>query len=428
MPRSVALGLYLAFARIAEPWVRRKLNRRLAAGKEHPQRLPERLGHAGLPRPDGPLIWLHAASVGESMAVLEMMRRLMAQRPDLHGLITTGTLTSAEMLADRLPERVVHQFIPVDTCQAVERFLNHWKPDLAVWTESEFWPTLICRTAKRGIPMVLINARMSPTSFRNWKRAKGVARSLLSRFSRVLAQDKDTAGYLAELGMAADLLETTGSLKEGSAPLSHNAMERKSIARLVELRPVWLAASTHPDEEAIAATAHRQARRSFPNLLMLLAPRHPERGNAIASELRAQRWQVAQRSKGEPITAATDIYLADTMGEMGLWYRLATVSFIGGSFVPVGGHNPYEPAALGSAILHGPEVFNFRAAYDRFDEAGAAVPVPDAAALAGCLVEALSPDRSAELAAAAWSASSEGASVTDRVLEVLVPMLPKAQA
>lgn len=426
MAHSLALAAYFLFTRHNDGLAARTLKKRLARGKEDPARIDERMGNPGLPRPDGPLIWIHAASVGESLSILELARRMLDARPDLHCLITTGTVTSAAALSGRMPDRMFHQYVPLDVASAVARFLEHWQPDLAVWTESELWPALLDATKKRDIAMVLVNARMSKRSYKRWKWLRRMASFILTRFDYALTQDKATAKYLENLGLPIAQIETTGSLKEGATPLPYNEVERKAFTNALGGRMLWLAASTHLGEEPLVATAHRQARRSFPELLLILTPRHPERGDEIAHMLRADGWNVAQRSKAQLLKAQTDIYLADTIAEMGLWYRLAPVSFLGGSLVKTGGHNPFEPAVLGSAILHGPHVFNFSDAFQRLEAAQACVPVADAGALAQKLGETLIPECSAKLATAAWAVCSEGADVTDRVLNVLMSYLPKA--
>jgi 3-deoxy-D-manno-octulosonic-acid transferase len=425
--RSALLGLYLILSRHAGGVARRMLRRRAAAGKEDAARIGERMGTPGLDRPAGRLVWFHAASVGEAASLLELLRRIEDGRPDLTCLVTTVTVTSAQLMAARLPERSVHQFAPVDVAPWIERFLDHWRPDLAVWTESELWPATLVLTRRRGVPMLLINARISARSFRRWRRLGGMARSLLRRFDRVLAQDDLAGEQFARLGVAPARLEVTGSLKEGAAPLGHDEAERVRLTRALAGRPVWLAASTHPGEEEVALEAHAAARRSLPMLALILVPRHPARGDEVAQLARDRGLTVAQRSRGEPATAETDVYLADTLGEMGLWYRVAAVSFVGGSLVEIGGHNPFEPALLGSAILHGPHVRNFAEGYARLGEAGAAVQVLDAAGLAAALGAAMAPDRAATMAAAAWDVMSDGAMVTDRVLDVLGGYLDKAR-
>ena len=422
------LAAYLALAGRAEGYARRKLAERLTRGKEHPERHPERLGIASQPRPGGRLVWFHAASVGEALSLLELLRRLVEAEPGVTVLLTTGTVTSAEVREGRLPSGCIHQFAPLDARAAVRRFLDHWQPDLAVWTESEFWPALMWETGRRKVPMLLVNARMSRRAHRGWRWIPGTAGALLRMFDRVLAQDEDTARRLRRLGVPRWRLAVAGTLKEGAAALPCNEAERSALALLLGRRPVWLAASTHEGEEALALRAHRQAARSAQRLMLILAPRHPDRGDAVEALIRAEGLRLRRRSRGERPEDDTEVFLADTLGEMGLWYRLAPVSFLGGSLVAVGGHNPFEPAALGSAILHGPHVENFADIYGRLAAAGATVVVADGAALAQALPEVLAADRAAAMAHAAWETASSGAEVTDRTLETIRAALADARA
>jgi 3-deoxy-D-manno-octulosonic-acid transferase len=422
--RSLVLGGYLAWSERAEGWGRRKLAQRLTLGKEDGARLGERRGEPSAERPEGPLIWFHGASVGEVVSLLELIRRMGDERPDLSFLLTSGTVTSAEILAGRLPPQTVHQYVPLDIRPWMRRFLDHWRPDLVVLAEGEIWPALLHESAVRGVPVAMINARMTEGAHRRWRRfARGAARALMTRIGHVQAQDRATADRLLDLGLPPARLEVTGTLKEGSKALPHDEGERVALAGALGARPCWLAASTHEGEEAGAAEAHAQARRAWPSLLLIVAPRHPERAGQIAEGLRLDGWRVARRSAGERIAPETDIYLADTMGEMGLWYRLCAVSFVGGSLVPVGGHNPFEPAALGSAILHGPNVANFADIYARLGAAGAALQVDDWDALGRTLARTLEPDVAARLAHAAWGVASEGGEVTDAAMDLLFAML-----
>jgi 3-deoxy-D-manno-octulosonic-acid transferase len=412
-------------ARFAPAYAERRLATRLAAGKEDAARLDERRGIAGLPRPRGPLMWFHAASVGESMAILELLRRLGDERPDLSLLVTTGTVTSAKVMADRLPPNAVHQLVPLDARPFVRCFLDHWKPDVAVWTESDFWPALMVETHARGIPMLLVNARMSKASHDKWRWLKGMVRSLLRRFDHTLVQDDLTAGYLRRLGMPAWRMTVTGTLKEGAGVLPASEQERSDLARHLSGRPVWLAASTHEGEERKLLEAHRAALKVNPRLLLIIVPRHPERGDALAEMLQADGWTFNRRTADELPESDAQVYLADTMGELGLWYRLSPISFVGGSLEPIGGHNPFEPAALGSAILHGPYVTNFVDIYQRLSQAGAARLVSSPESLSVAVHELLNPERAATMANAAWDVCSAGADVTDRAMALL---LEKADA
>lgn len=428
MGLSLSLALYLAINARMTGWAERKIAARLAEGKEDPERYGERLGRPGVPRPDGPLIWIHAASVGEALSVQELIRRLREDRPDTTILLTTGTRTSAELLASRLPNGALHQFAPIDTKPALEGFLDHWQPDLAIWIESELWPRMIHDTDARGIPMILMNARMSPDSYSRWRWMRGLAKALLGRFRRILTQDEQTMRRLRRLGAPIARMRTIGTLKEGAQVLPFSETEHRAFLAEADGRPIWLASSTHEGEEELMSTTHRHLVRKMHRLLMVLVPRHPERGPAIAEALRADGWDVAMRSAGDEIDLDTQIYLADTLGELGLWYRVAPVSFIGGSLVEVGGHNPFEPAALGSAIIHGPHVFNFVDIYARLAEAGACRSVDSPEALAEAVDDLLAPHRAASMAHAAWEVSSRGAQVTDLAVSEVLDQLDQAEA
>lgn len=427
MTRSLGLAAYLALNGCMTGWAERKIAERLQEGKEDPQRFGERLGKPGMPRPDGLLIWMHAASVGEALSVQELIRRLREERPEVTILLTTGTRTSAELLATRLPPGALHQFAPVDTKPAISGFLDHWKPDLAIWIESELWPRMIHDTAARGIPMMLMNARMSPDSYNRWRWLRGVSAALLSRFQRILAQDTQTMGLLSKLGAPQDRIRTIGTLKEGAQLLPYSEAEHAAFLAEIDGRPLWLASSTHPGEEELMSETHRSLVRRMHRLLMVLVPRHPERGPQIALDLRAEGWEVSLRSAEDDIDLDTQIYVADTLGELGLWYRLAPVSFIGGSLTEIGGHNPFEPAALGSAILHGPHVFNFADIYDRLTQAKGARLVEGPDALAEAVDDLLAPHKAATMAHAAWEVSSRGAQVTDIALSEVLNQLDAAE-
>lgn len=374
---SPALTAYLAASRLGDTVAPGVLRRRLARGKEDPARLGERLGRAGLPRPGGRLVWIHAASVGEAVSALPLIGGLSDR--GLRVLLTSGTVSSAGHLAGKLPERAVHQFAPVDTARAVRGFLDHWRPDLAVWVESELWPRLVVETARRGVPMALVNARLSAASARRWGRLRGMARHLLCSFGTILAQDEETVARLRGLGVGARF---AGNLKALVPAPACDPAELAALGAAISGRPTWLAASTHPGEESAALAAHRQLRGAVGRPLLIVAPRHPERGGEVARMAAEGGLCVARRTAGEVPDATTDVMLADTLGEMGLWYRLAPVAFVGGSLVPVGGHTPFEPAQLGCAVLHGPHVANFAPAYAALDGAGAALLVGGADELA----------------------------------------------
>jgi 3-deoxy-D-manno-octulosonic-acid transferase len=416
------LGLYRGLTTAGLPLIQLLLRRRVAKGKEDPARLDERRGVASLQRPEGPLLWLHAASIGEAQSVLVLIDRMTRERPKLNVLMTTGTVTSASLMAERLPSRALHQFVPVDRPAWVRRFLGYWRPDMAIWVESELWPNLLLETAARGVPMVLLNARISEGSHSGWQRARGLAHRLLSSFSLVLAQDATIAGRLRDLG--AGNVTVSGNLKTAAAPLPATASELVALQEAIGARPVWLAASTHDGEEAIAGQVHAKIAQDRPGLLTIIAPRHPQRAAEIAAALTRDGLTVARRSLSEPITDAVDIYLADGTGELGLFYRIAPVAFIGGSLIPHGGQNLLEPAVLKCAILHGPHVTNFQAIADELAQAGASRRVDSADGLASNVAALLAaPDDATAMADAAAATAAIHDDVLDRVMAALAPLL-----
>src|SRR5690349_21323236 len=349
--------IYRGLTEIGGPAIRLYLARRRAAGKEDPVRRLERLGVASCPRPPGRLAWFHAASVGESVSVLVLIHRLTERYPDLSVLITTGTVTSAELMAKRLPARALHHYVPVDRMPYVRRFLDHWKPDLALWIESEIWPNLLSEIGRRRIPAALVNARMSAGSFRNWGRVPGFIGPLLSVFRLCLAQTEAEADRLRHLG-ARDV-RCVGNLKFSAEPLPADPAVLEVLRHAFKDRPVWLLASSHPGEEEVAADVHAALRDRLPGLLTVIAPRHPQRGGEIGALLAGRGLAAVRRSDGALPGAEHEVYVADTVGELGLFFRLAPVVCIGGSLVPHGGHNPVEPAQLGCAVLYGPHMTNF---------------------------------------------------------------------
>lgn len=392
-PSSTILSLYRAGTALARPVAGFLLKRRADRGKEDPARLNERFGAPDKARPAGPLIWAHAASVGESVSILPLVRALLDERQDAHLMVTTGTVTSAQLMAARLPARAFHQFAPVDLAGAVSGFLDHWRPDLAIWVESELWPNLILETAARQIPMALISARMSESSLRNWSRAPAAARALLGSFQTILPQDEATAARLRRLGGLA--VGPASNLKLWAEPLPADPKLLAALQDQLRGRTPWLAASTHDGEEVLAARMHRAMAARVPALLTVIAPRHPKRGDAIATELRQEGFVVAQRSRGEPLQSETEIYLADTLGEMGLLYRLASVVLIGKTLIGAGGQNPLEPARLGCAIVSGPNIGNFEPIFELLIRAKACEVLANSAQVQDALLRFLTDPASA---------------------------------
>lgn len=419
---ALAVALYRSITSLAAPLSRALLRRRLARDKEDPARVAERLGRASLPRPAGPLVWLHAASVGESLSILPLVEALIARHTALNVLVTTGTRTSATLMAERLPPAVIHQYAVVDVPEAVERFLDHWRPDLLILVESEIWPNVIETAAARGLQLALVNARLSGRSFARWRLVRPVIAQLLSRFDLVLAQSPRDAARLRRLG--ALRARALGNLKHAAAPLAVDELELARLRALLEGRPVWVAASTHEGEEAIVAEIHEALLERWPDLLTILVPRHPERGSEIAQALAARGHSVSRRSQGE--VPQGSLYLADTLGELGLWYRLAEVAFIGGSLVDKGGHNPLEPARLACPVLIGPHTEAFAAIVKTMKAAEALRQAADGPGLEREVARLLSQEtlRRALGEAGARYAASE-ADVLGRVLAELEPLLAR---
>lgn len=351
------LGLYRAATTLGGPAFHAALRVRAGRGKEDPARLRERRGHASRPRPAGRLAWLHAASVGESLAALPLIALMLEARPGLEVLLTTGTLTSARLVERRLPARARHQYVPLDRIGYWRRFLRHWRPDAGILIESELWPNLFAEAARQRLPLALVNGRMSERSYRRWRSTGGAAARLLRQLEPCLAQSEDDARRLRALGASG--VEVIGNLKLAAPPLDADPAALDVLRGALAGRPVWLAASTHPGEEAVVVEAQRALLARWPDLLLIIAPRHPARGPAIAAEARALGLTVAERSAGQPVDPAVGVYLADTLGELGLFYRLAPLALIGGSLVPHGGQNPLEAARLGCVPLFGPLTWNF---------------------------------------------------------------------
>lgn len=376
---TLALRAYVALSHLLTPVWHLGLKQRLRRGKETPRSVHQKLGHEYADRPEGPLVWGHAVGVGEAMALAGLFARMAQARPDVRFLITTTARTSGDALRRTgLPAGVLHQFAPADTPGAVRRFLNHWRPDLAVWCEMDLWPTLIDATAARGIPRVLVNARLSEASMTRRRWGRWIYRALLPGFDRVFAQNEASAAHLVTLGADAQRVSVSGTIKSLTPPLACDADDLAAWLAALRTRPVWLLASSHPGEEALALQAHQRLRERHPDALLIVAPRAPARGAEVAGLCQPA---APLRSSGQHLPDTGAVYVADTIGEMGLWYRLAPVALVGGSFAAVGGHNPHEPLALGCRVLHGPNVWNFAESYQQLDAAGLSLPVADAAAV-----------------------------------------------
>ena len=366
---TLLLKTWRGLMSVSEPVRARHLRRRIAKGKEQPDRLCERYGKATVDRPDGPLLWVHAASNGEALASLPLIDALRAETPGLIVLVTTFTVTGAELIRKQAPH-VIHQFKPSEDSAAITAFLDHWRPDLALFIESELWPNLLWQTGRRRIPMAQVNGQLSAGSAKGWRFAAGTFRGLMAGLSARLVKTEDVKARMIALGVPADSINVTGDLKSSRAIQRPDPEVLAALSEQIGERPVFLAASTHPGEEEAVALAHEASTERCPHALTIIAPRHATRGDEIAAMLTARGLTVRRRSKGESTEGAA-IYLADTTGEMPLWYALAPVTFIGAGWGDLGGHNPLEAAQLGSAVLSGPKVHASQAAFDRLSAAGA---------------------------------------------------------
>jgi 3-deoxy-D-manno-octulosonic-acid transferase len=379
----MTLRLYGGLAKLAEPLAGQLIARRLKRGKEDPQRVPERRGIASVTRPAGEIVWIHGASVGEILAAAGLIEQMHTQGFTI--LLTSGTVTSSKIAQSRFGDQVIHQFIPYDTPGFVTRFLDHWRPSLALFIESDIWPNIVRHCALRRVPMILINGRLSERSFARWRRAPATIASLLGRFDLCLAQSDGDAERFRQLGV--QRVATSGNLKLDVPPPPADDEACKSLQARLRGRPLILAASTHPGEEEVLIDAHHRLSGHFPGLMTIVVPRHPQRGPAIAQMAASTGLKVGLRSLATTANAQTDFYIADTIGELGLFYRAAPIVFMGGSLVSHGGQNPIEAIKLGAAIIHGPNVWNFRDVYRALDEADGALPVADAEELVARLDE-----------------------------------------
>lgn len=384
-PLTTILKTYRYGLYFGEPALVGLLAWRSRRGKEDSGRLAERRGLPARARPLGRLVWMHGASVGEALSLVGLVDGMIARGFSV--LVTTGTRSAAELIGRRLPAGAVHQYMPLDAPRWIGRFLDHWRPDLALVAESEIWPNTVVSLHARGIPLLLVNARMSERSARGWARAPRTAEALLARITICLAQTDDDADRFRRLG--APRVSIAGNLKYDSEVPPADGQQLAHLRDLVGDRPVWVAASTHPGEDAVAARAHATLRARWPRLLTIVVPRHPHRGGEVAACAARERLSSARRSQGGRPHGGVDLYVADTLGELGLFYRLGRIVYLGGSLVPHGGQNPIEPTRLRAAVLHGPHVHNFTQVYRALDAAGGALSVADADDLAATLNDLL---------------------------------------
>ncbi len=419
------LSFYKRITRRSGYLLRLLLRKRLLQGKEDAQRIYERMGRPSAVRPQGKLVWIHAASVGESQSALILICALLERFKKLRVLVTTGTVTSARVMDSRLPERSFHQFYPLDHPEWVGKFLDYWHPNAVFWMESELWPNMLSEINRRGIPATLVNGRLSPTSFRRWKRMRDSIAELLDTFDRCLVQTETDARYFTELG--AKEVVVTDNIKYSAEALPVDAGKLEALQGEIGKRPVWLYSSTHEGEEALACRLHNKLSAQIPDLLTIIVPRHPDRGKEIMDICLDAIMNVRRRSEHYSLPQFDDdIYIADTLGELGLFYRLAPVACIGRSFSKDGGggHNPIEAAQLECAVLHGPKVQNLQEIYDEMDKAGASLCVRDEKEFEDTLYKLLKNDAlRKEMQGKALAFAQRKASVIDDVMRQISPRL-----
>ena len=419
----MSLVLYRFLTGVLGPAVGPFLSMRRRKGKEDPARVGERRGLYTVSRPQGLLFWFHAASVGETNSAFPLIEKVLAAVPQARVLLTTGTVTSASLVEKRAIPGVMHQYCPVDTRRHVRRFLEHWRPDASVWIESELWPNLVAETHARGVPMALVNARLSRRSQARWARVPGFFRRMMSHFRLVLCQSGGDVQAFHTLGV--DHAQTVGNLKYSAAPLAVDPATLTEMEQGVAGRRCWVAASTHPGEEAMVGRAHGLLKKVFPDLLAIVVPRHPHRGAEVADLFDSQGLNVARRTVQALPPADCDVYVADTLGELGLFFSLAPIAYVGGGMGTHGGHNPIEPALFHSAILYGPDRGNFREVAGGLEAEDAALVVETETDLAARVEELLTnPEAAAAMADRAAAVAAANRRIVDDVFERLKPCLP----
>ncbi|WP_281985157.1 3-deoxy-D-manno-octulosonic acid transferase [Thalassorhabdomicrobium marinisediminis] len=415
------LRLVLGAGHALQPLAAPVLRRRLTRGKEDPERWREKLGEATQERPDGPLVWLHGVGVGEAMALRGLIQRMADARPDLRFLVTSTARSSGEVIARNLPPRTQHQYLPLDLPRPVASFLDHWRPDLAVWSDQEVWPRLAVELARRGIPQAYVAARITEASARARARFGQAYGDLYGLMDRLHAQDPGTAAHLRALVGKRAEVRVSGSLKAAAAPLAVAPEAQAAFEAALAGRRCWVLASSHPADEPLALAAQQAVRAADPEALLVIAPRDVARGGAIAQAAQAAGFATGLRSADALPDAGTAVYVADTFGELGLWYRSCPVALIGGTFDAVEGHNPWEAVSLGAAVLHGPRVANFAMDFMMLQEASGARLVQSADQIAAAV---LSPD-TADMRAAATAVQADMARGVAAITQDLLALLDR---
>ena len=414
----MVLFLYKILIYLFSPLIFVYLWIRYLKNKEDHHRFSERLGKAKKARPTGPLIWMHGASVGECLSMMPLIKKILRENARAHVMVTSGTVTSAKLMAERLPERAFHQYIPVDFPFAADRFVRHWQPDAVLWFESDFWPNLLNRIHQAGVPLVLLNGRISDRSFARWQKALWFIRPIQKLFTLSFGQTAEDARRLSVLG--APEVVSVGNLKFAATVPPFDRTVLADLLNQIGNRPRFCAGSTHHPEENFIADIHQAMKNNTPDFLTILSPRHPVRTDEIEKMLKGRGLTVARRSRNEKITPQTDVYLADTIGEMGLIYQLADFVFVGGSLIPFGGQNMLEPMRLRRTVFIGPYAFNFKEIVARAKQENALIEVQSTAELIGNLMQLFkNPEEANIIAQNAEQMALSEMSVLDRVYDTL---------
>ncbi len=397
--------------------IKRYIEKRKQKGKEDLARFNERIGRPTIKRPEGKLIWLHGASVGESVSMLPLINKILDHYKDAHVMVTTGTTTSAEVMSKRLPERAFHQYFTIDNPFFTTRFVKHWRPDIVLWFESDFWPAMLSSIKRKNIPLLLINGRISNKSFKKWQQFDFVSKEILDCFTMCLGQSEEDAYRLRILGAKNALC--LGNLKYAGLPSPIDEEEKQKMQKAFEKRTIWLASSTHDDEELRLAKIHKNLKAKYKDLLTIIVPRHPNRGAEIAQKLEKELGlKTALRSDNEIIEESTDIYIANTIGEVGMWYDLSDIVFIGGSLIPHGGQNFIEPSRQKCAVIIGPHTHNFNDAMARAKKADAIIQINDVIELQDVITNLFdSPDLLDAKKSLAYNWATSEAKVLDGILD-----------
>ena len=376
---------YLILRRVLQPVMRRVLAGRIRKAKENAARAGERLGIATQVRPTGRVVWMHAVGLGEVLALRPLIVGMQQVAPDLNFVITSTARSSADVLGQNLPANTVHQFLPLDGPTYMAKFLDHWQPCLSIWSEQDIWPGAIHDCAARDIPLAYVNGRMDNKSTAKRARLAGLYKKVFGLFDLITVQDEQTAENLSSLG-GRDV-RVTGSLKPAAEPLSVDVGMLATLQVALEGRKIWVAASTHCEDEAVLIDAQRELVKRDPSWLLILAPRAPARGDEIEGALVQAGLTCTRRSKGGQPDPSHSVWIVDSFGELGLWYRLAAAAFVGGSYGSLGGHNPWEAICLNLLVCHGPNVANFAKDYEVLGYSGASQPLPDDASSVPALVD-----------------------------------------